>query len=45
MVLLGITIALATAILKLRKSWHDGSKSKMEAELLRLEHRRKRRGG
>lgn len=39
------TIAVLTSLATLRKIWHDGTKSKQEAEKIRLENRKMRRGG
>ncbi len=39
------TIAVLTSIVTIRKFWHEGTKSKLEANKIRLENRRKRRGG
>ncbi|MEN2468002.1 hypothetical protein [Ornithinibacillus sp. JPR2-1] len=38
------TIAVLTSLVTIRKFWHEGTKSKLEADKIRLENRRKRRG-
>ncbi|WP_313429965.1 hypothetical protein [Siminovitchia terrae] len=45
MVLLLKIIAVITGIATIRKVWHDGTISKQQAEKLRLENQRMRRGG
>jgi hypothetical protein len=45
MVILLKIIAVITGIVTIRNVWHDGTKSKLEAERLRLENRKLRRGG
>ncbi|WP_193752025.1 hypothetical protein [Oceanobacillus picturae] len=39
------TLAVLTSLVTIRKFWHEGTKSKLEADKIRLERRRKRRGG
>ncbi|MEN2765850.1 hypothetical protein [Ornithinibacillus xuwenensis] len=39
------TIAVLTSLVTIRKFWHEGTKSKLEANKIRLENRRKRRRG
>ncbi|MGE8206654.1 hypothetical protein ACQKP0_19270 [Heyndrickxia sp. NPDC080065] len=41
---LAITIAVLTSLVTIRKIWHDGTKSKQEAEKIRLENKKMRRG-